>query len=277
MATISTELIKELFATFGLAYYISENLHRGLSIFYALSSFENMHDMTIPRYEEKLVEVFSLPLGIVIGKVKPVIPRDLQIRLDEALEKRNYLAHHFWFESANNMQSASGINAMLLDLNQIREMLDELDSEIYQLATQRLTEFGVTAEMLEEHKQRLLSGKPEPPLPGKSPLRKKPVRIVQAYEVKTSSRASTLIFVTDDDQLLQLCDVGLGWSNFTQVETNWIVNDVLQQYLPANIDPRPQTNEPWNYEFLLPKNAIFWVTRGRRDKTFRWGIRTARK
>lgn len=59
------ELIKEVYAKFGLAYYHSECLHRGLCNIQALLSFNDRSDITRPRIEEKLEYVYSLTLGQV--------------------------------------------------------------------------------------------------------------------------------------------------------------------------------------------------------------------
>lgn len=57
------ELIKEVYTTFGLAYYFSEVIHRGLCNIYAFASFGSREDITIPRVDEKLSLVYSLTLG----------------------------------------------------------------------------------------------------------------------------------------------------------------------------------------------------------------------
>jgi len=77
--------------------------------------------------------------------------------------------------------------------------------------------------------------------------------------------------------LWQLSDVGLGWSKFAKPESHWKVNKKFQKYLPANINPRPLINDSWNYEFQLVKGAVFWVNRGKREKSYTWGIKEPRK
>jgi len=57
------ELIKEVYARFGLAYYESECLHKELCIVHAIASFRSKSDITCPRLEEKLSYAFSLTLG----------------------------------------------------------------------------------------------------------------------------------------------------------------------------------------------------------------------
>jgi len=270
------DLIKEMFAHFGLAYYHSEAMGRGLGIFYALMSFRDKTDGTNPRLEEKLVEAFSLTLGLVIGKVKPLVSPELQERLDDALVKRNFLAHEFWYERAYSMQSIPGLIEMVVELREYQRIFNEINDEITSLTLQRGKTLGITEELVAEQFAKGKLGEQEPPLPAKKPLGKAMLRVVKAYDVPVSDTVTALVFVTDDHQFLQFCDVGLGWSNYTAMTEQWSPNLVLQQYLPASIVPRPEITAPWNYELKLPKQAVLWVKKGSAEATFRWGIRTRR-
>lgn len=137
--------MKELFAEFGVTYHHSEALCKGFGIFYALMSFRDTNDATIPRLEEKLVEAGSLTLGIVIDKVKPLVSIDMQNRLDHALEKRNYLAHNFWCERAYDMSLESGVIELINEIDDSRKLFEELDSETLELTTEHLKELNVAS------------------------------------------------------------------------------------------------------------------------------------
>jgi hypothetical protein len=273
----SGELMKDLFAEFGLTYFVSEELCKGLGIFYTLMSFRSVDDITNPRIQEKFVKAESLTLGQVIEEVKTLVPIDLQNQLLEALNKRNYLAHQFWYERAFDMCLESGVIKLIDELCESRNLFEELDNQVSELVTERRKELGVTDEAIEDALQRGLAGEPEPPLPAKAPLRRKMIRIVQVYEIAGENKEVALVFQTDDGQFLQLCDVGLGWSNFAEVQSNWKINDALQQFLPASVVPRPEVTDPWNYEFKLPKHSVLWVKKGKSKKTFRWGIRNEKR
>ena len=277
MNSPSDELMKDLFAQFGITYYHSEVLCAGLGIFYALMSFKNTSDITKSRLEEKLAEANYLTLGQIIDKVKPLISIDLQKRLDEALEKRNYFAHQLWYEQAYAIFTESGSLTVIDELRWGRQMFEELDDEFERLTIKRCKEIGVTDETIETFLQRGLAGEVEPLLPSKPRLSRNMIRIVRAYDIILENGGLAQVLETDSGQFLQFCDVGLGWSNFTEVKSNWKVNEVLSQYLPASIVPRPEITDPWNYEFKLPQNAVLWVKRGNAEKTFRWGIRKAKK
>lgn len=66
----SDELVRELYARFGLAYYHSEVLHRGLCIILAMSALPRRDLITRPRVEEKLAQTFSLTLGEVVRELE---------------------------------------------------------------------------------------------------------------------------------------------------------------------------------------------------------------
>lgn len=55
----TSEEVKELYARFGLAYYLAEVLHRGLCNLYCLSQLPEVGPVTRPRVEEHLRTAFG--------------------------------------------------------------------------------------------------------------------------------------------------------------------------------------------------------------------------
>jgi len=100
------------------------------------------------------------------------------------------------------------------------------------------------------------------------------LRIVRVWEVNSPTGGGLLVFEELNGALWQLCEAGLGSSQLKHIEDDWVEHPAVQQYLPANITPRPSDAKPWNYEFALTCGAILWVRPGRYLNTFRWGIRT---
>ena len=89
------DLIREMYARFGLAYYQSECLHRGLCIILAWSGLPLRDLITRPRVEERLAQAFSLTLGDVAAKLEGMLPVELTGEIRQAVDTRNFLAHHF--------------------------------------------------------------------------------------------------------------------------------------------------------------------------------------
>jgi hypothetical protein len=266
------ELIKEVFAQFGAAYCCSEVLHRGLCSIYALATFDKAEDITRPRTEEKLAVAFSLTLGQMVEKTRELFPSDLQQRLEVALDKRNYLAHHFWYERNPLMLGEQGLLELRQELLELTDLFSELDEAITEYFKPKRQAMGLTDELIQGWFDKLIAGEPDEPLISQR-LVKKQERIERAWDVKVGDNLITQIFETEDGCLWQFCDVGLGWTPFEKPAPDWAINGRLQRYLPANINPRPPIVEPWNYEFNLAKGAVLWVKRGKRERTYTWGIK----
>lgn len=270
-----SELIKEVFARFGTAYFESEVLHRSLCIIYALGSFDKSESITRPRIEEKLSNSFSLTLGQVIEQAKQLFPDDLQQLLEVALSKRNYLAHHFWFEQNYLMFGVEGLMQLQQELNELTDFFDNLDKKVSEILRSLQENFGVPDEIIEEERERILQGEKDEPLLSQRKL-KKQEWITRVWDIKVANGQIVQVFETDDGNYWQLCDIGLGWSRFEKPESNWTINENIQKYLPANINPRPKISEAWNYEFLL-NGALLWVKHGKGEKNYLWGIKTSHK
>ncbi len=267
------ELIKEVYARFGLAYYESECLHRELCIILAFTSFQSKLNITRPRIEEKLVHAFSLTLGQVKDALKHILPDVLYSKLEYVVEQRNFLAHHFWFERIHLMFSIKGLRQMLEELSVLSGSFSKFDEQVSDYSKSKLRQFDLTDEMLQKSLNEILSGKSPEPLLQKRKL-KKQERLVRVWEFKLPDGTVPLIFETQDSCLWQLCDIGLGWTYYDRISTHWKENKIIQPYLPANINPRPKDCHPWEYEFKLRKNVFLWVKPGSQERSFKWGIKT---
>jgi len=227
--------------------------------------------MTRPRLEEKLTYAYSLTLGQVANEVKDLLPPELQQRLRVALAKRNFLAHHFWFERIHMMCDEHGLLQTRQELLDLCALFDGLDDEIAAYFKPKYESFGITEDVIARSLRRLLSGEPGKPLMSHRRIRKQE-RIVRVWDVQVGNGQIMQVFETDDGCLWQLCDIGLGWTCFEKPAPNWVLNQVVQKYLPATINPRPSISEPWTYGFPLAKAAILWVKPGKRNQSYTWGV-----
>jgi hypothetical protein len=266
-----SELIKEVFTRFGIAYYESEVLHRGLCNIYTLATFDKPENATRPRIDEKLTYAYSLTLGQVIKESKDLFPTEIQEQLNLALSKRNFLAHHFWFKNNYLMFDEQGLLQLQKELIDFTDFFDELDKTISNFFQPIQHRFGITDEMIQEIYEKLLHGDQDEPLISQRTL-KKQEHLVKVWDVEVNDSLVTQIFETDDGNFWQLSDVGLGWSRYTKPEFHWKINEKIQRYLPTNINPRPPISESWNYKFQLAKGAVFWVKPGKRQNSYTWGI-----
>jgi hypothetical protein len=266
------ELIKEVYTQFGVAYYYSDCLHRALCHLHAFKPVQSAAQVTKPRVEELLANAFSLTMGQLVSDLRSHFSAEIQNRLSAAVERRNFLAHHFWFERVHLMLTAEGLDEMTRELTEMRELFSTLEEEVTHLLKPKMAALGITQEVQDKALQEIYSGEPWEPLPKKRRPRKHE-RLVRAWEFGLPDGSKPLVFESDDGCLWQFCDVGLGWTSYDEVGADWLPAQKIQQYLPATVESRPAGGSVWTFEFKLARDAVLSVRPGRRERTFRWGIR----
>jgi hypothetical protein len=272
------DLIREVYARFGLAYYQSECLHRELCMILAWSGLPSRDLITCPRVEELLAHAFSLTLGDVAAKLEGVLPAELSGELQKAVDRRNFLAHHLWFERVHLMFRVEDVRELIAELNEDAELFDRLDTKISEWSQPKRRQLGLTDEVVQASLSRILAGESEEPLPDRQTVRElerklsRRQRLIRVWEFTLDNGRKPLLFELADASLWQLCDVGLGWTRFSEVGSDWTEHPAVKPHLPADILPRPQSAAPWDYEFKLANGAVLWVKPGRQKQTFRWGV-----
>ncbi len=119
------EQIKEVYAYFGLAMYRAQCLERQLAIVLATRYGPGPTKITNVEYDGLLESLFSKTMGRLvrdIGEVAKLSEREEE-QLREALNKRNWLAHRYFWERARVFLSASGRVAMIQELQETVDIL----------------------------------------------------------------------------------------------------------------------------------------------------------
>jgi hypothetical protein len=247
--TPSDDLAKEVFAHFGAAYYQAEVLHRGLCNLFVWMRIAAIGPMNRYRVEEHLAKAFNTTLGQLLGEIRNSFSGDDLQTLDVAVTKRNFLAHHFWFERVHLMGSDSGCRTMLAELNAAEELFRIADGLVDGVAAPYLAKMSVKPEVMAEALESAMRGEPPEALRSQRKLKKRE-SIVRAYDVPGEGGAVSVFFETDDGAIWQLCDVGLGWTRSDAADPSWPPS-ILNKFLPATIDPRPHFDSPWHYDIEL--------------------------
>ncbi len=270
---VDEDLIKEVYARFGLAYYMSECLHRELANDFAMLSFSDPAHITRPRVEEKLAQAFSMTFGQLVQDLEPLLPDNIIQKLDSALQKRNFLAHHFWYERSHLMFSNEGLATMAEELIDCYMCFQELNREVTSHCRPHIHALGLTEDHLNEAFSEVLQGIPSDPLPSRPiPRKNQRIQIIRAWDIPSDTHGRGLVFESSDGLLWQLCDVGLGWFLREEPEPQWTVNPDLAAYLPVVMPARPSIRSPWNFDLPLGRGAILRVRPPKQDRMFRWSI-----
>jgi hypothetical protein len=239
--------------------------------------------ITRPRVEERLAHAFSLTLGDVTAKLEGVLPAELSGELREAVDRRTFLAHHFWFERAHLMFSVEDVRELIAEFNEDAELFDRLAIKISDWSEPKRRELGLTDEVVQASLRWILAGESDEPLPNRQTARglekkiSRRQRLIRVWEFTLDAGRKPLIFELADGSLWQLSDVGLGWARFKEVGPAWTEHPAVKPHLPADILPRPEPTGPWDYEFALANGVVLWVKPGRQKQTRRWGVQAPKR
>jgi hypothetical protein len=105
------------------------------------------------KLEEYLAEQHGKTMGQLIkrdGGVKEFIQLDpaIEKRVDDALRRRNYLAHDFWRERGQEALSVRRRGAVFADLQADEHFFEELAKDLEAVAMDQVREIGLDADKL---------------------------------------------------------------------------------------------------------------------------------
>jgi len=159
------EHVKTVYARFGLAMYLAQVLEHGLAN--ALMSAELLPRRAgkpVPRkqweaeFNAFMDQQFQQTLGRLIRALKSAtsVPSDLEGLLTEALEKRNFLAHHYFRERAEAFMSREGRDKMIEELQRAQKLFDDADARLTEVAKPLRERYGLTDERLRPFEEEYL-------------------------------------------------------------------------------------------------------------------------
>ncbi len=108
---------------------------------------------------------------------------------------------------------------------------------------------------------------PMEPLPTQRRLKKEKL-VVAVYDVPITGGGMTLVLETDDHALWEFCDVGLGWSRYQTVSSEWHQAEPFQDILPARVTPRPKTTSACQYDIPFGPETTLVVRLAENKRNF---------
>lgn len=146
------EHIKEVYAHYGLAMYQAQCVERALCILLASEKAPNLRKIKTYDYESLLNVLFKSTFGGLIEKMKKDIEvaDDFKKNIEIALEKRNWLAHNYFWERAGHFLTLEGRKFMLKELQEISLFLERVDSYLVKITDEWARKNGLTEEFLEK-------------------------------------------------------------------------------------------------------------------------------
>ncbi len=132
--------VRQVYERIGLALYIIQSIERQLAILLASECEPSTKKLTTSQYDDLLKSLFSKTLGKLVLRFRTSVelPPDFDERIQKALETRNWLVHHYFWERVNEFQTPEGRSSMIQELDQITDQLHALHEDFDQRLVGRL-------------------------------------------------------------------------------------------------------------------------------------------
>lgn len=150
--------IKEVYAQFGLVMYHVQCFERTLAILLITAHAPNPQKTKRSQYEELLGRYFQRTLGNLINQLREfvAISQQFEITLSEALHKRNWLVHDYFWERAMTFMREEGRKTMIEELQGIAQFFEDTDSKFTTIVEKWGRRQGITEEVIQRRIEKLV-------------------------------------------------------------------------------------------------------------------------
>ncbi len=173
----ASEHTKNVYAHFGLAYYLSGVFETGLALAILKADFLSKEKSEIDKrgnkhfdrvrfeadFDKFLRDQHALTLGTLIKRMQQLttIPEGLKVQLGRAKERRNFLAHHFFRERAEEFMTRRGRDKMLAELGDDQKLFETVDEAVTEFVKPFWKSLGIGEKVIQGYVQRYMSSLPK--------------------------------------------------------------------------------------------------------------------
>ena len=153
-----SEQCKEVYASFGLAMYHAQCIERQLAIVLATQHGPGPQNTPLVEFEQLLESLFGKTLGRLIRTYCECVQGtdSLEVELGEALKKRNWLAHHYFWERAGHFMTSRGRAFMVEELRTMAAEFEDLDERLTAMSREWMQRIKMPNAILEFEAKRLI-------------------------------------------------------------------------------------------------------------------------
>ncbi|NTU49680.1 MAG: hypothetical protein HGA87_02080 [Desulfobulbaceae bacterium] len=147
-----SQLRREVFALYGLAMYHAQCFEKSLVILVSMTF--NKKYLSSPLHERDVFfdESFKKTAGALVKRLKEKIkvPETLEVQLVEAVHKRNWLAHDYFWNRAGELLNVAGNEKMVGELTDIYKYFDVIDKRLVVIYEKWAAKLGITEEVIQK-------------------------------------------------------------------------------------------------------------------------------
>jgi hypothetical protein len=149
---------RETFARYGLAMYHAQCVEKSLAILVSCVFNKEFLKSTPDQREEIQEGVFSKTIGHLLSRLKKQIsiPPHLGRMLIDAMKKRNWLAHDYFWERAGQILTPNGRDKMIDELTNLIDFFSKVDEHLMKTCDSWCKKVGIQAKTIDEGIKRLI-------------------------------------------------------------------------------------------------------------------------
>ncbi len=149
---------RETFARYGLAMYHAQCVEKSLAIL-ASSIFNKDFLLSDPnRRGEIQDEALAKTIGHLLTRMRKQIsiPQNLDRTLDDALQKRNWLAHNYFWARAGEVMTIRGRNKMIDELTELSDFFSRVDAHLVYIYMKWSKKVGIPQTVIDKNLKKLI-------------------------------------------------------------------------------------------------------------------------
>jgi hypothetical protein len=151
------ELVKDVFAHYGLATYLAYVLERGLVNALTTVYGPGPTKLTAAQLEERFEDLSQKGLSGLLTTLRDAgLSAELVTVVQAALEDRNRLVHHFFWDHALDFASEEGCHRMLAELTEVEHRFVECEARVVAEVHQWAAAHGITTADFDAVQQAML-------------------------------------------------------------------------------------------------------------------------
>lgn len=270
--TEQENIVKEIFAYYGKTLYIAQTIEKGIMNLILIS--QHKYGISKTRFEEILYEKSSMTFGQLKREIKELKSfSDAELRLIEQFhEKRDFLAHSFWWERAVEFYDEKLHYKLLKELSDLTTFFDSLNILIEGKVRAFLKEHNINIDSIRDE---MFSQGKTIPFESFRKLNKNET-IIDLFPYRNAENSLIPIFKLEDNTFWTICEIGLTQYKFDIIQENKLkFNHFSREIFPINqFNPRPKIENPWNYELDLKKKGLkMIISRENMDSPLKWKLK----
>ncbi len=254
-----SQRIRDVYAHYGLAMYLAQNVERGLSMVLALEG-QGPH-MTAWDYDARLAENHLSTFGGLVSKfiASPIaVSSGLIPQLQRANDQRNDLAHQYFWDRAIQFASSDGQEKMIAELKQIEIEFTSLDNDLGKIVDSLIRARGDDVDSFHSRVELSLSAfLSGTQMPHNSERVPNQIEVMAAQVwLADPNEPGNLVLISSEQRYLVPGERGLCYGPLSVPPGATTRTLSFDEAFPAQINPRPKTASPWNYGIPLANGYV---------------------